>query len=272
MMNDDENKPLPDIPADVVGPERTLLQMFKLYVEPEVKRRQFRQPIAQAQVLFFEGKSPEVRLNDEVKISLLVRAPRAIERGEAIAFSEIQQHIEAIELEAEDADAGHFTAVTVNGQWLMTFDFRPNKLSAAKLVNKAEEFCDTAGHALSQQRLGPAIDNLFSAYELAAKARLMTSAMIKSDAKKHGTIHSGINLWGKLGNVDGEFVKVFNKLSKRREDARYTTGKDLSGLVDTDMISKARAEIAQLKTMLKRLGDDEHPSPRGSRLSQSLAP
>jgi hypothetical protein len=91
---------------------------------------------------------------------------------------------------------------------------------------------------------------------LLRKSRLIISAVVKSDAKKHGTIHSGINLWGKLGNVDREFVEMFNKLSKDRESARYTTGKELSGLIDSDMITKARAEIDELRARLKRFSGD----------------
>jgi uncharacterized protein (UPF0332 family) len=255
-MSDNETEKTPDIPPEIVGPERTLMQMFRLYVEPEVKRRQFQQAVVKAQVLFFEDRSPEVRLNDEVKISLMVRAPRALEKGEVISLSEIQQ-IEASELDIADADAGHFTTVAVGDKWFMFFDFRRNKLTAAKLVERAEQFCGSSEHALSQQHFGPAIDNLFSACELAAKARLITSAMVKSDAKKHSTIRSGINLWGKLGNVDREFVDMFNKLSRDREAARYTAGEDdLSELIHPDMIAKARAEIDQLKARLKRFGDE----------------
>lgn len=251
----------PDIPEEVVGPERTLLQMFKLYIEPEVKRRQLNQSlpdpftVVKAQVLFFERRSPQVRLNDEVRISLLVRAPRAIQKGESILLSEIKQ-IEASELDLADADAGHFTAVAFSDQWLMSFDFRLNKLTAANLAERAEEFCAIAEHALSTQHFGPAIDNLFSACELAAKARLITSAVVRSDAKTHGTIRSGINLWGKLGNVDREFVEMFNKLSKDREAARYTGKVDLSGLISSDMIDKVRAEIIELKTRLQRFSID----------------
>jgi hypothetical protein len=246
-----------EIPDDVVGPERTLLQMFRLYVEPEVKRRQFPDPVVRTQVLFFEGESPEVRLNDEVKISLMVRAPRVIEKGEAISLSEMEQHIEATELDIADADAGYFTAVLVNDHWLMYFDFRRNKLKATNLVDRAEQFCVSAEHALAHQHFGPAIDNLFSACELAAKARLITSAAMSSEVRTHGTIHSGINRWGRLGNVDAKFVEMFNKLSKNRESARYAAKKiDLSGLINEDMIANARAEIAQLKERLKRFGDD----------------
>jgi hypothetical protein len=50
---DGQDNPTPDIPNEIVGPERTLLQMFKLYVEPEVKRRQFPHMVIKAQVLFF---------------------------------------------------------------------------------------------------------------------------------------------------------------------------------------------------------------------------
>jgi uncharacterized protein (UPF0332 family) len=254
MIDEKKDDPLsPDIPDDIVGPVRTLLQMFRMFVDPEAKRRGFEFPIIKAQVLFFEDRPPEVRLNDEVKISLLIRAPRAVEKGEAVSVSEIEQHYEGSELDVTDADAGHFTAVAINGKWLMTFDFRPNKLTAAKLVKRAGEFCVSAEHALSQQHFGPAIDNLYSACELAAKARLITSAMLKSDAKKHGTIHSGINQWGKLGNVDREFVETFNQLTKNREPARYTGKDDLS--INPEMITKVRAEIAKLQMTLKRFGD-----------------
>src|SRR5215475_9103569 len=114
----------------------------------------------------------------------------------------------------------------------------------------------SAEHALARQHFGPAIDNLFSACELAAKARLITSAAMSSEVRTHGTIHSGINQWGRLGNVDAEFVEMFNKLSRNRGAARYAPNKiDLSGLINADMISKARAEIAELKLRLKRFSD-----------------
>ncbi len=79
---------------------------------------------------------------------------------------------------------------------------------------------------------------------------------MNSDVKTHGKIHSDINQWGKLGNVDREFVEMFNKLSNNRDAARYTSDKhDLSGLISADMIANARAEIAELKARLKRFSD-----------------
>jgi uncharacterized protein (UPF0332 family) len=252
----------PDVPDEIVGPERTLLQMFKLFVEPEVKRRQLTGSlpdpftVVKAQVLFFEGRPPEVKLDKEIAFSVRAREPRAFHDDEPISLSEIEQYIDAIELDIGDADAGHFTAILLNDHWLMLFDFQRNKLKGANLVERSEQFCASAEDALARQHFGPAIENLFSACELAAKARLITSAAMNSEVKTHGTIRSGINQWGKLGNVDRAFVEMFNKLSNNRDAARYTTDKhDLSGLISADMIAKARAEIAELKARLKRFGD-----------------
>jgi uncharacterized protein (UPF0332 family) len=260
-MSDDATQAQPAIPDDIVGPERTLLQMFKLFVEPEVKRLQLSKSlpdpftVTAAQVLFFEGRSPEVRLNDEIRISIVAKAPRALKQGEALSLSEIHQ-IEAAELDLVDADAGHFTAVVFNNQWHMFFDFRQNKLMASNLVKRAEEFCNIAEHALSQQHFGPAIENLFSSCELAAKARLIIAARVSSSAKTHGSIRSGINHWSRLGNVDREFVEMFNRLSRDRDAARYTAGNDLSRLISSNMIAKARAEVEELKERLKRFSNE----------------
>jgi hypothetical protein len=46
---------------------------------------------------------------------------------------------------------------------------------------------------------------------------------------------------------------MFNKLSTKRYAARHT--QHLSGIVNSDMIAKARGEIAELKLKLKRFND-----------------
>jgi hypothetical protein len=96
---------------------------------------------------------------------------------------------------------------------------------------------------------------LFSASELLAKAHLITSAAESSDIKSHGTIKSGLNRWGKLGNVKSAFVETFNKLSRIRESARYGGG-DLSDLVEPEMLTIVRSELETLTPRLKRFSDD----------------
>jgi hypothetical protein len=258
-MGDEKSPEVDVIPDDVVGPERTLRQMFNLFFTPEIERRKaaglLAEPfsLSKAQVMFLEGRPNEVRLNDEVKISLIVKLPRAVQKGDAIDGAEIE-HIEGFELDSADRDAGHFTTVLMNGNWLLLFAFRRNKGKASILVKRAEEFCATAEHALSQNYFGPYVDNLFSACELLAKARLITAAAESSGIKGHGAIHSGINRWGKLGNVDGKFVATFNKLSNARASARYR-GDDMSTAFDAEILQIVRNEISDLKKRLLRFSD-----------------
>jgi HEPN domain len=248
------------IPDDVVGPDRTLRQMFNLFFGPEIERRQAAGLIPvpfelqKAQVLFVEGRPPEVRLNDEVTLSMAIQAPRTVQPGDIINEAEIE-NIEAFELEQADSDAGHFTILPWKGGWRLLFDFRRNKGKAADLVKRAEEFLIISEYALAQKLFGPFIDNLFSACELLAKARLITAAAEAGGLKSHGVISSRINQWGRLGNVDGEFVKTFNKLSQVRSTARYSTA-DVSRHGQEEYLATARAEAADLKRRLARFGDD----------------
>jgi hypothetical protein len=247
------------IPDDVIGPERTLRQMFNLFFDPEIERRQaaglLPKPfeLQKAQVLFVEGQPPHVRLNDEVTISLIIKAPRALQPGDVVNDGEIE-NIEAFELELVHSDAGHFTVLASKGGWRMLFDFRRNQGKAANLVKRAEEFLTVSEHAYAQELFGPYIDNLFSACELLAKARLITAAAEAHSIKGHNAIRSRINQWGRLGNVDSAFVETFNQMSRARSAARYSA-EDVSMLSDGEYLATARAEAADLKKRLARFGD-----------------
>ncbi len=248
-----------DILDDVVGPERTFRQMFKLFFAPEIERRQAEGllpvpfELQKAQVLFVEGRPPKVRLNDEVSLSLAVQAPGTGKPGDIINESQIE-NIEAFELELEVSDAGHFTVLAWKDAWLLLFDFRRNKRKGANFVKRAEEYLTVAEHAFAKKLFGPFIDNLFSACELLAKARLITSAAEASSIKSHGVIHSRINQWGRLGNVDGAFVETFNKLSQARSAALYSIA-DVSIHSQEEYLATARAEAADLKKRLARFSD-----------------
>jgi hypothetical protein len=256
----DETTSVDVIPDDVIGPERTFRQMFNLFFTPEIERRQaaglLPNPLElqKAQVLFMEGRPPEVRLNDEVTISLMVEAAGALQPGDAISYKEIK-NIVAFELELADSDAGHFTILSWDDEWRMLFDFRRNKGNAANLVKRAEEFLTVSEYAFAQKLFGAYIDTLFSACELLAKARLITAAAVPPSIKTHPPIKAGINQWGRLGNVDSAFVRTFNKLSRARSAARYSAD-DVSMLSDAEHLATARAEAAGLKKRLARFGDE----------------
>jgi hypothetical protein len=164
-----DETPSVDVPDDVIGPERTFRQVFNLFFAPEIERRQVAGllpnpfELQKAQVLFVEGRPPEVRLNDEVTIRLIIEAPRAQQPGDVIDDGEIE-NIEAFELELADSDAGHFTILPWKGEWRMLFDFRKNKGKAAKLVKRAEEFLTVSEYAFAQKLFGPTCSVLASCW------------------------------------------------------------------------------------------------------------
>lgn len=103
--------------------------------------------------------------------------------------------------------------------------FRYNKGQSSELIGAAEDFYETARSALENGRLRPAIDNLFSASELAAKAYVITSPLPgDEDVKSHGKVHSRFNMFSQHGNIDSDQRKTFNALSSARASARYVRG------------------------------------------------
>lgn len=94
-----------------------------------------------------------------------------------------------------------------------------------------------------QQQAGRLV---FSACELASKARLILHRSPAAKAKKHGSVKSAINSWGRLGNVDENFLQLFNRMSKDRSPARYDADSPIELPSDSDL-QLVRHEIEQLQ-------------------------
>lgn len=97
----------------------------------------------------------------------------------------------------------------------------------------------------------PAVDALFGACELLSKAHLIAIHSKAKDARTHGYVHSKINSWRKLGNVERKFVELFNKLTSLRAGARY--GAEKIGLSDIgeDALAIVRQEIVGLRERIR---------------------
>ncbi|TFV75307.1 HEPN domain-containing protein [Bradyrhizobium frederickii] len=259
MIDTDEGPLQFDIPDHVFGPERTLLQAFNLWFNPEVHRRvtagTLKIPfhLRCAQVLFRSRQPPEVRFNGEISGAFEIETTRAVKAGDPVYSSDIAK-FQRYELDLADADAGHLTVYKHDdGKWQIFFDFQQNKRSAADLVASAEQFAATAEFALSQGLQGPFIDNLYNSSELLARARLITAAH-EDEVRTHRTVGAKINWWSKLGNVDRRFVELFNELSRVREQARYRAAAPV--LKIENPIERVRAEIVSLRDRLSRFSDD----------------
>jgi hypothetical protein len=240
------------------GWKRTLAQMFELYFTPEIERRRIHGGLPgnfylyMAQVLFPPvAEPPIILLNDEVKGTALLRAPRNIQQGEQISANDLQ-YIERFDLPDELLDNGYFTVVRAGEGWSMFFNFLYGRARAKDMLELAEQFLEAALFSKARGDAGPAVDNLFSASELISKAVLILHRNHAADAKTHGRIHSEINAWARLGNIDQAFVALYNKLADQRPSARYGNSKNRPPIPDDESFELVRAMIA---TALQRVGN-----------------
>ena len=240
-----------EIPADIDGWLRTILHLFQIAFAPEIKKRLASGQLDDKFTLYavqwiqpIEGRGM-VRLNEEVRAIGLVRATRAIKEGDPVFLSDLQ-HLQSVDLEEDELDAGHFTLFWNGKGWVGSFDLRAGRAISARLLGNAVEFLRTAQYARDQGHARACVDNLFSACELASKTRLILHHSPAAKAKKHGPIHSAINKWGHLGNVDEAFLRLFNRLSNSRSAARYDLGVQVEMPSGSDLQIATR-EIEQLQ-------------------------
>ncbi|MGY4317242.1 hypothetical protein [Bradyrhizobium sp. JR3.5] len=248
--------------GEAPGFEVTGNHAFELWFWPELRRRvdngtlQLPFKLARAQVLFSDGLEPQVRFNGEVHGAMEFKAARPVKAGQPVSVADIAEPV-GFELELADADCGHFTLIEYGRNWAVFFDFRRNKIKAADIVSRAEQFVAVAELSIEGGYAAPYVDCLFSATELLASARLMMIPEKKLES--HGSIHSTINHWRKLGNVDARFVELFNELSHIRKAARY--GGSAKEIRSDAPFERIRAEIADLRASMKRFSDIPSNSP-----------
>lgn len=215
-----------EVPFSEDGMKRMLEQAFELWVNPEIERRRTAGEIGEdfvltaAQRLQWPDGRISVRLNDEIKGIASTRVTRDVEEGEAVYLSDLQG-LEAFDLLDEELDCGHWTMLWTGKSWFVGFNFLSQRGRCLDLIYKAEQFLQAATDACSRQHAAVAVDTLFSACELVAKAELVSSHQVDLSAKTHGSISSQLNRWRKMGNVEGAFVDLFNVLGGLRGRYRY---------------------------------------------------
>ena len=214
-----------EIPNDIVGWNRTIVHLFQVVFAPEIKRRFASGQIDEhffllaAQLLQREDDK-QVRLNEEVRGIGLIKVQRPVEKNEPIFASDLSG-FEGFDVEEAELDAGHFTMFWHGRGWVGSFDFRIGRAKAAETLKAASQFLDAAKYSTSKGHPRPSVDNLFSACEHVSKVHLFLHRSPAAKAKTHRSTRSAINRWGQLGNVNEDFLSVFNRMSALRPPARY---------------------------------------------------
>jgi hypothetical protein len=216
--------------------QRTVDDVFRLFITPEIERRQVAglapkpYPLQKAQVVMNVGRPIQVRLNDEVKAVMSVEVEDEVKLnmqiGQPVRWDAIKS-IADVRLTEDDPNAAHITMIAVPGRGFgIFFDFRYNAARVAETIEAAEQFWASAGFSATQGHGRAFADNLFSASELTAKAMLLMLPFPELlTSKKHTAVASRLNQFSRSPqNIDRAFVDLHNELGRMRGDARYVAG------------------------------------------------
>ena len=215
-----------DIPSDIVGWRRTILNIFQIAFVPEIKRRLSKNQLGNdfflsaAQLIQPQDGENDVRLNEEVRGLAVVRAERTVHKGEPVFLSDLTGFV-SFDLPDDELDAGHFTMLWNGSGWILSFDFRAGRAKCSDMLVAARQFLEISKLAASKEYERPSVDNLFSACELVSKAHLILHRNPVTSSKKHRAVKNEINRWRRYGNVNEQFVRLFNRISEERSPARY---------------------------------------------------
>lgn len=230
--------------------QNLLSDLMTLYVIPEIERRGLPRNfnLHAAQIIFWDTRPCQVRINDEIKAIAKVRLKSGVskQKNDPIYENEVEGLNEITLSETEDPNCAHVTLVRIENTWTIVFDFRYNRGFAQKCIDAAKQFCETADFAREKRLWYSYLDNLFSAAELAAKAILMlmpgTGFARKS---RHRSIQFRYNRFADLGNVREEFRRTLNQLSGLRDNARYLKGDLRLDEVDINKFSQIVKDMIQ---------------------------
>ncbi len=241
------------------GFDKAFQNFLEIYIRPEVERRQAKGELPTpfelraAQIIFpVDGKKIEIRLNSEFIAIAQLKLKKGVNKnaGDPIFENEVDGISELTLSDKDDPNNGHVEMLMLNNQWFLIFDFLYDKALSLKHINAAKQFIEAAEGSLEKEIWSPFIDNLFSATELLAKAKLLG---IWSDPKfrinsNHKAVHSRYNQMANMRNVSSEYAQTFNKLSKLRYLARYVEG---------DITMSEEEAIGHLNVIKRMLKDTE---------------
>lgn len=228
--------------------------MFQVRFAPEIRRRIEERELdkdfvlAACQLIQTGHGTSWVRLNEEVRGVATVRTNSAVEKGQAVDWTQVGAILD-FDLVEEDLDFGHFTVLHTGSSWATLFDFRSGRVKASMYLDGAEQFLEAARLAAAEKLTRPANDSLFSACELIAKAHLLVVSHRAALAKSHGPVGSAINQQARLGNIDNTFVAIYNAQSNVRPSARYIEG-DVS-LPEIGVFEAVQEQLMDLRVRLR---------------------
>jgi uncharacterized protein (UPF0332 family) len=261
----EEGNPADPGDMDAETAQTALSEFMRLWFDPEYERRVAAGQMAPstkivaAQAVFGEGQTI-IRFNEEVRGQGFARARRAVQEGEQVLHGDLVG-IENWELAPDEVDYGHMSIFNTGDGWRCFFNFLRGRARADALAIRAENFLKAARHAHENGWHDVSVDTLFSACELLAKANLIVHMQKGAEAKTHPSIHTSINQWKRLGNIEAEFVKLFNDLGNLRHIARYEVGNVSRLEQPSSAFNTVAAQVDAVRDLCDRRLTPERRSP-----------
>lgn len=220
------------------GAAQELFQrVFDQYIGPELDRRvaEGRFPadavIRKFQVLFAADGSVGIEINDEANIHAALADPDSIvatlQPGDELQGADLAKFGKVVRIEPGDlrhADLGFISAAYIReGEWAIGFDFRLNLGRADRIATTAAGYLEIARSAEAAKTFAPLVDNLYAAYELAAKALLWAHprGYKFTDKMRKGEIQQEFHAAFKTGLFPKRWATAFRELWDIRNPNRY---------------------------------------------------
>ncbi len=205
MFNEEEKKRIFD-------------QIMNIWAIPEIERRKKKGilgddfEIKRVQVIFTLGKPPEIKFNEKVGITALVKVNRDVIKGEDVKYSDVDKFEKFIV--DYPSNSGHITLFRLLNNWVIIFDARYKKGEIKKFLERSKQFYDSAKDNLRNGRLIPFYENCWDSAELSAVCHAL---VIGGKNEKHSVNIENFVKWSELGNVDKKHAKTLFELKDLRE-------------------------------------------------------
>jgi len=209
--------------------EAVYAQAMNLWINPDILERHARGEVelpvvlTAAQIIFGIDGSHKVRINGEVKGTLIAKYKRDMKVGEFITFNDIED-LHVAERDPDDEDFGHITLISQgNDGWNISFSFLYGVDNVKNYLSLGREYLEGAKQALqTSQKI--AISLGMTAGENLLKARLATSPLIQVRSKTHSKLINLLGQFSQLSNtkkIDPEYNKAIKFFFKHFNGVRY---------------------------------------------------
>jgi HEPN domain-containing protein len=200
--------------------DNVINSVFDVFVAPELARRKLvleRDEITKVVVeLNPDRRRPRVWINDRAKIVVHVQATREIAAGEEVTEVDFDEVLAVVPQDV-GPNSGYVCFATIKGKQFVKFDFRYNKQRVTGLLQRAQEFLDTARECAGV-RPAVACDLAFSAAELSVQAQML---LMQERTKSHSQRRDWLESWAEHDNAPTEHPTALRELHKHRAAGRY---------------------------------------------------